>query len=608
MRTQFVTRLATVVAATALLTFGVSQPATATDQPEMGSLTVAEDFKGDVRVDQDGHPITSDEGELTALGGEVITLATNVKVAPGTPARIRVGQPNQVVLGNLTVTEPEWAGYTTAYSCTGTVPNSSVNNFVAGLTIPNFAAVRADANGDICIFASATAHVIWDQVIETTALDAQPATRMFDTRGPAFTAPRLPAGTVQRLNVGAPNRTVMGNLTVVDPTGSGFTTAYPCAAGRPNSSVNNYVAGQVIPNFAAVRADANGEVCFYTKASAHLIWDQVIATDAVAANTAVRVFDTRGAAGTNSRLAAGTVTRINVGAPNRTVMGNLTVVDPTGAGYTTAYPCAAGRPNSSVNNYVAGDIIPNFAAVTSDANGEVCFYATAATHLIWDQVVATDALTAHVALRKIDTRDRDVDHYALLRDSVNNMGYRWNPCVLDGELGVYVNWGASSAQLANMQTAIARVRETSGLPLVYKGTTTVLPTSSNNRGLPAGNTYHVPLDRDITIAFSRSGMTDLLPGGSVAGIGGATYWRLSNSPWNEAFYGYALFDEQVMANLSSNQRVAIYMHELGHALGLGHYDDPRQVMRATILNTSTFWGNGDSYGLGLVGTRSACFS
>ena len=600
-------RLGAIVSAAGLALLGLASPAAAADDPEMTSLTVSEDFKGDVRVDQDGVLLSADSAAVSTLAGEVATMATSVKVTPGTPARIRVGAPNQVVLGNLTVTEPEWSGFTTAYSCTATVPNSSVNNYVAGLTIPNFAAVRADANGDICIHSSATTHVIWDQVIETTGLDAQPATRMFDTRGSAFTQPRLPAGAVQRLKVGAPNRTVMGNLTVVDPTGAGFTTAYPCAAGRPNSSVNNYVAGQVIPNFAAVRADANGEVCFYTTASAHLIWDQVIDTDAVAANTAVRVFDTRGVSGTNPRLAAGAVTRIKVGAPNRTVMGNLTVVDPTGAGFTTAYPCAAGRPNSSVNNYVAGDIIPNFAAVTADANGEVCFYATAATHLIWDQVVATDALTAHVALRKIDTRDRDADHFALLRDTAGR-AFRWNPCVLDNELGVYVNWGASAAEAANMQTAIERVAETSGLPLVFKGSTTVLPTSSNQRGMPGDASYHAPLDRDITVAFSRSGVTDVLPGGSVAGIGGAYSWTLTTGDWNEAFYGYAVFDEQVMANLPSNQRVAIYMHEIGHALGLGHYDDARQVMRSTILNTSTFWGNGDSFGLGVVGTRSSCFS
>lgn len=159
-----------------------------------------------------------------------------------------------------------------------------------------------------------------------------------------------------------------------------------------------------------------------------------------------------------------------------------------------------------------------------------------------------------------------------------------------------------------MQTAIERVAETSGLPLVFKGSTTVLPTSSNQRGMPGDASYHAPLDRDITVAFSRSGVTDVLPGGSVAGIGGAYSWTLTTGDWNEAFYGYAVFDEQVMANLPSNQRVAIYMHEIGHALGLGHYDDARQVMRSTILNTSTFWGNGDSFGLGVVGTRSSCFS
>jgi hypothetical protein len=86
---------------------------------------------------------------------------------------------------------------------------------------------------------------------------------------------------------------VFGNLTVDQPDGGGFTTAYPCADGRPNSSNSNYVSGQTIPNFAAVRADANGDICIYTTASAHLLWDQVATTTAITAANATRLLDPR---------------------------------------------------------------------------------------------------------------------------------------------------------------------------------------------------------------------------------------------------------------------------------------------------------------------------
>ena len=65
------------------------------------------------------------------------------------------------------------------------------------------------------------------------------------------------------------------------------------ADGRPNASNSNYVPDQTIPNFAVVRADANGDVCFYTTAAAHLIWDQVAVTTAITATNANRLLDTR---------------------------------------------------------------------------------------------------------------------------------------------------------------------------------------------------------------------------------------------------------------------------------------------------------------------------
>ena len=200
------------------------------------------------------------------------------------------------------------------------------------------------------------------------------------------------AGGVVKVHVSnTPNATVFGNLTVDQPDGGGYTTAYPCADGRPDSSNSNYVPGQTIPNFAAVRSDAAGDVCFFTTAPAHLIWDQVAATTAITATNAARLLDTRGGA----KPGAGAVVRVHVSStPNATVFGNLTVDQPDGGGYTTAYPCADGRPDSSNSNYVPGQTIPNFAAVRSDAAGDVCFFTTAPAHLIWDQVAATTAITA----------------------------------------------------------------------------------------------------------------------------------------------------------------------------------------------------------------------
>ncbi|MFN8040870.1 MAG: fibronectin type III domain-containing protein [Acidimicrobiales bacterium] len=307
--------------------------------------------------------------------------------------------PNATVIGNLTVTQPGAAGYTTAFPCSGDRPLASNNNYLAGQTIPNFAVVQADANGNICLYTKAAGHLIWDQVGATTAFGVSAPTRVFDSR----TSGKLAKDGVATVHVtDVPNATVLGNLTVTQPDESGFTTAFPCSGDRPLASNNNYLAGQTIPNFAVVQADANGNICLYTTASAHLIWDQVGATTAFGVSTPTRVFDSRVG---GAKVAKGGVATVHVtDVPNATVLGNLTVTQPDESGFTTAYPCAGGRPLASNNNYLAGQTIPNFAVVQADANGNICLYTTASAHLIWDQVGATTAFGVSTPTRVFDSR------------------------------------------------------------------------------------------------------------------------------------------------------------------------------------------------------------
>ncbi len=319
------------------------------------------------------------------------------KVAANGLARIHVADGPTTVLGNLTVTGPEGAGWTTAYPCASGRPLASNNNYVTCETIPNFAVVRADANGDICVHTIAATHVLWDQVASTSAFTSTAPTRVFDSRNSG----KIPADGVARIHVAPGATTVMGNLTVTGPEASGWTTAYPCASERPLASTNNYVRGQTIPNFAVVQADASGEICVHTTAATHLVWDQVAATTAVGASAPTRVFDSRN----SGKIPADGVARIHVSDQGGvTVLGNLTVTGPEGSGWTTAYPCAGGRPLASNNNYVAGQTIPNFAVVRADASGDICVHTTAATHLVWDQVAATTAVGASAPDRVFDSR------------------------------------------------------------------------------------------------------------------------------------------------------------------------------------------------------------
>lgn len=92
-------------------------------------------------------------------------------------------------------------------------------------------------------------------------------------------------------------------MTVAEPDGPSFVTAYPTGSDRPRaSSVNIVEAGQVRPNLVTVKLGDDGKVTLYSLAASHLLADVAgYYTDADAAVvggrfvplTPQRLFDTR---------------------------------------------------------------------------------------------------------------------------------------------------------------------------------------------------------------------------------------------------------------------------------------------------------------------------
>ena len=321
-------------------------------------------------------------------------------------------------MGNLTVTGAAGGGHTRMWPCTQPMPNASVNNFVAGQTSPNFATATADANGDVHLHLSRRASAVGPDRRNRHPGSTRPGTqtrhphyrqlhrlRRYRQTGrhPATSKVMVPAKGKVKIHVGAAGQTVMGNLTVTGAAGTGMANMGSCAAPMPNASVDNYQATQPSPTFAAVNADANGDVCIFTTAQANLIWDQVIETTTPAAHVGVRKLDTRSAGSYTVYDAAGKLVgtpppagspsrprgkvKVHVGAAGQTVMGHLTVTGAAGSGHTRMWPCTQPMPNSSVNNYAGPAATSNFAAVNADANGDVCVYTSAQANLIWDQTV-----------------------------------------------------------------------------------------------------------------------------------------------------------------------------------------------------------------------------
>lgn len=206
---------------------------------------------------------------------------------------------------------------------------------------------------------------------------------------------RLQAGQVVEVNVAPPDvMAVSANFVAVNPDGFGFITAYNCTTKRPEVSTLNFRPGEVVANQAVVPLEA-GKMCLYSLVSTDVVIDvngffHGDADSAFTPETPERLLDTRAAG--QRRLRAGEERVIKVaGATSAApadatgVSLNVTVEQPSGAGFLKVYPC--GLPDGteiSTVNYAAGEIRPNSVVVPVDGSGRVCIQSLVATDLIVD--------------------------------------------------------------------------------------------------------------------------------------------------------------------------------------------------------------------------------
>ena len=186
---------------------------------------------------------------------------------------------------------------------------------------------------------------------------------------------------------------------------------------------------------------------------------------------------------------------------------------------------------------------------------------------------------------------------------------RWNPC--KPAIVVRANFGSALAsnptrtaqEEALVQLAIANIKARSGLPLVYGGRTKFMPTKSNR--------YDPANPSAISMAFATAGVgygrSDLLPGSTYnRGVGG--FSSISEVP-PRIIDGFVVIDNRTLSDPiltggATGLRLAVYMHELGHAVGLAHADpDQYQVMYSVVRVPSARWGLGDLSGLRAVGRK-----
>jgi hypothetical protein len=184
------------------------------------------------------------------------------------------------VILNTTATGPTKYGWLTLYPTGEPLPTASNLNFVAGQTVPNLVAVKTGPDGRIRVNNSAGlaggphVHVILDVVgwyddgtVGGAGFTPVAPTRIVDTRsylggygklGPQQTmsCEVTDVGGVPASGVSA----VIVNTTVTGATRSGWLTLYPTGEALPTASNLNFVAGQTVPNLAAVKTGPDGEI------------------------------------------------------------------------------------------------------------------------------------------------------------------------------------------------------------------------------------------------------------------------------------------------------------------------------------------------------------
>ena len=214
---------------------------------------------------------------------------------------------------------------------------------------------------------------------------------------------------------------VVLNVTATDPTANGYITVFPTGVPAPLASNLNINVGQTVPNLVVVKLGVAGQVSLFNQAGETNLVADVAGWfpegSGLQPMSPTRVLDTRGGNGAPiGPVTAGGEVRLQIagrgGVPAAgaaSVVLNVTVTEPTSAGFVTVYPSGSDRPLASNLNFTPGQTIPNLVVAKLGPDGAVTLFNSAGnTHLVADVAgwfMETSALAAISPLRVLDTRD-----------------------------------------------------------------------------------------------------------------------------------------------------------------------------------------------------------
>ena len=323
---------------------------------------------------------------------------------------------------NVTVTVPEAPGFITAYPSGLPVPISSNLNFMPGQTVPNLVVAPIGADGKIALYngspgsvqlvADIAGYWVKGRSSLAGAFSSVTPQRLLDTRiGTGANRAAIPGGGTVSVDVtrarGVPTSnvsTVVLNVTVTVPQAAGFITAFASGGARPAVSNLNFVRGQTVPNLVFAPVGADGRVTLYNNAPGTVelvadIYGYVTGGVATAPGTfqavaPTRLLDTRyGTGAARAAISGQSSIRLGVtgvgGVPASGVSAvvlNVTVTEPTAAGFLTAHATGGRRPVSSNLNFIPGQTVPNLVVAPVGADGTATLFngSPGTLHLVAD--------------------------------------------------------------------------------------------------------------------------------------------------------------------------------------------------------------------------------
>lgn len=179
---------------------------------------------------------------------------------------------------------------------------------------------------------------------------------------------------------------------------------------------------------------------------------------------------------------------------------------------------------------------------------------------------------------------------------------RWDPCKAIHYV-VQTQWMPAGGR-ADLAAALARLSKASGLVFTDDGDTDELPSQSRAAYQPAryGKRW-----APLLIGWVPPQRTDLGLGHGVAGVTVAV--AIPNGHSGSIVTGQVALDadHQLPAGFGPGATEGeVLLHELAHAVGLGHVLDPTQVMYPQTTNSESQYGAGDRAGLRALGKPAGC--